>query len=139
MADKITAAVRSANMSRIRSKDTRPELKVRSTLHRLGFRFRVHRKDLPGRPDIVLPRYRTAIFVNGCFWHRHADCREASRPKTNSEFWESKIARTVERDLDNYADLAASGWQVVVLWECELEKATNVTDFVATKLKISRV
>lgn len=86
-------------MSKIKSKDTKPELKVRKVLYKLGYRFRLHCKDLPGKPDIVLPKYRTAIFVNGCFWHRHENCIEASRPKGNSEYWENKLNKNVERDL----------------------------------------
>ncbi len=121
MSDKITKDRRSANMAKIRSKDTKPELKVREILHKLGYRFRLHRKDLPGRPDIVLPKHRTVIFVNGCFWHRHGDCREASRPKSNSEYWETKLKRNVERDTQNYSLLSDLKWKVMVFWECEVE------------------
>lgn len=119
--DKITKERRSWNMSKIKSKDTKPELKVRKILYKLGYRFRLHRKDLPGKPDIVLPKYKTAIFVNGCFWHRHDNCIEASRPKTNSEFWENKITKTVERDLKKHQLLRDDNWKVIVFWECELE------------------
>ena len=96
--DKLTKERRSWNMSKIKSKDTKPELKVRKILYKLGYRFRLHRKDLPGRPDIVLPKHRTVTFVNGCFWHRHDNCIEASRPKSNPEFWENKLTKNVERD-----------------------------------------
>ena len=123
MADKIEKHRRSANMAKIRSKDTTPELKVRRILHKLGYRFRIHRTDLPGKPDIILPKHRVAIFVNGCFWHRHPDCREASRPKTNSQYWETKLNRNVERDVQNHSLLAEDAWKVIVFWECEIEQS----------------
>lgn len=127
--DKLTKERRSWNMSRIKSKDTKPELKVRKILYKLGYRFRLHRKDLPGKPDIVLPKYRTAMFVNGCFWHRHENCIEASRPKSNSEFWENKLNKNVERDLKKYQLLREDNWKVIVFWECELEDSeeTNIS------------
>jgi len=94
---------------------------VRSILHCLGFRFRLHRKDLPGTPDIVLPKYGTVIFVHGCFWHRHPGCKKASMPQTNKEFWERKLARNVERDAEVSEKLTRIGWRVLVVWECELK------------------
>ena len=106
-------------MSRIRGSNTKPELRVRSLLHQLGYRFRLHRKDLPGTPDIVLPKHRTVVFVHGCYWHRHAGCKRASTPTKNREKWERKFARNVERDRRNRSDLEALGWRVVVVWECE--------------------
>jgi DNA mismatch endonuclease (patch repair protein) len=99
--------------------NTTPELKVRSLLHRLGYRFRLHRKDMPGSPDIVLPKHRTAIFVNGCFWHRHANCHNATTPSSHQEYWLPKFSRTIERDRKNQERLRAEGWQVIVVWECE--------------------
>jgi DNA mismatch endonuclease, patch repair protein len=105
-------------MSRIRGKDTKPELRVRSQLHRMGYRFRLHRKDLPGRPDIVLPKYDTVIFVHGCFWHRHKGCRFAYTPKTRVEFWETKFEQNVRRDKRNAAALWRGGWRVLKIWEC---------------------
>lgn len=108
-------------MRLVRSKDTKPEIKVRSLLHRLGFRFRLHRKDLPGNPDIVLPKYFTVIFVHGCFWHRHKGCKEASMPATRQDYWIPKFKRTVERDKRNQKELRRLGWNVIVLWECELK------------------
>ncbi len=119
--DRLSRSRRSWNMSRIRSKDTKPELFVRSTLHRLGYRFRLHKKGLPGRPDIVLKKHNTVIFVHGCFWHRHSNCKEASRPKTNSQFWENKIKRNIERDRNRLKQLKELGWNVVIIWECELK------------------
>ena len=109
-------------MSAIKGRDTKPEILLRKLLHSLGYRFRIQRKDLPGRPDIVLPRYKTAIFVNGCFWHRHEGCKYASTPSTNSGFWEKKFAANVERDARNYAALKALGWHVVIIWECEVKE-----------------
>ena len=105
-------------MSRIRGKDTKPELRVRSQLHRMGYRFRLHRKDLPGRPDIVLPKYDTVIFVHGCFWHRHKGCRFAYTPKTRVAFWETKFEQNVRRDRRNDAALRKRGWRIIRIWEC---------------------
>lgn len=106
-------------MGRVKQKDTKPELVVRSILHCLGYRYRLHRKDLPGTPDITLPKYRTVIFVNGCFWHKH-DCRRGqSVPKTRTEYWVSKIQKNVERDTKAYASLSELGWKILVIWECQ--------------------
>lgn len=107
-------------MSRIRGKDTKPEILVRKGLHARGFRFRLQDRRLPGRPDVVLPKYGVAIMVNGCFWHGHKGCRYATRPKTNEEFWEAKIARNRHRDEVTEAHLEALGWTVITIWECEL-------------------
>ena len=109
-------------MSKIRSKDTKPEKTLRSALHKLGYRFRVHKKDLPGKPDIVLSKYHTVIFVHGCFWHYHSDCREGRIPTTNSAFWTEKISKNVARDLKNQNQLKRDGWHVMTIWECEVEK-----------------
>lgn len=117
--DRIDRERRSWNMSRIGGKDTSPELKVRSLLHRLGFRFRLHRKDLPGTPDIVIPKHHTVVFVHGCFWHRHPNCKFAYTPKTNVQFWEKKFSANVARDTRNEQALKAGGWNVVYVWECE--------------------
>ena len=120
MGDKLNAFQRSHCMSRIRGKDTKPELLVRKGLHARGFRFRLQDRKLPGRPDIVLPKYGVAIMVNGCFWHGHKGCRYATKPKSNIEFWETKIARNKHRDEVTSAHLEALGWTVIVVWECEL-------------------
>lgn len=109
-------------MSRIPSRDTIPEMIVRYFLHHHGFRFRLHVKTLPGHPDIVLPKYRTAIEVRGCFWHRHAGCRRATTPSTNVEFWREKFKRNVERDAITENRLRELGWNLIVVWECELKK-----------------
>ena len=110
---------RSALMSRIKGKDTKPEMGVRHVLFAMGFRYRLHRKDLPGSPDIVFPRQKKAIFVNGCFWHRHAGCRLASTPKTRADFWQTKFDANVARDARNIDALEELGWSVLVLWQCE--------------------
>lgn len=106
-------------MSRVRGRDTKPEMIVRRMLHGMGYRFRLHRRDLPGSPDIVLPSRQIAIFVHGCFWHRHPGCRLASMPRTRTEFWEGKFARNVARDEADVLRLQELGWQVIVIWECE--------------------
>lgn len=118
--DRLTVQHRSWNMSRIRGKNTAPELLVRSILHRLGYRFRLHRRDLPGTPDIALPRYRTVVFVHGCFWHRHPGCRYAYTPKSRLDFWQSKFNGNVARDVHHRAALRKLGWRVATVWECEL-------------------
>lgn len=122
MTDTLTPQKRSWNMSRIRSVDTKPEILLRSLLHRMGFRFRIHRRDLPGRPDIVLPKYRTVILVHGCFWHQHPGCIEAKYPKTNTEYWKAKLDGNVARDRRNQHALRKEGWRVLRYWECQLEK-----------------
>jgi len=118
--DILTPAQRHFNMSRIHGKDTKPELIVRKWLWNHGFRFRLYRKDLPGKPDIVLPKYKAIIFIHGCFWHRH-DCKYTSTPKTNQEFWNKKLNRNVERDKNNIKTLEESGWRVLVIWACEIK------------------
>jgi DNA mismatch endonuclease (patch repair protein) len=108
-------------MSRIQGKNTKPELLLRSLLHRAGYRFRLHVPNLPGKPDIVLPRYRTVIFVHGCFWHRHEGCANATMPKSRTEFWAEKFAKTIERDQQKQRQLEEIGWKVLTVWECELK------------------
>lgn len=120
--DTLTPERRSWNMSRIRSSDTTPERLVRSLLHRMGYRFRLYREDLPGKPDIVLPRHRTVILVHGCYWHRHADCRLAYSPKSNTHFWQAKFRENVSRDLRQFQELTKLGWRVITVWECETTK-----------------
>lgn len=119
MADTLSRDKRSWNMSRIRSGNTKPELTVRSALHVMGYRFRLHRRDLPGRPDIVLPKHNAVIFVHGCFWHRHEGCRYAYNPKSRQEFWQRKFEENVERDRKVARQLAELGWRKLVVWECE--------------------
>lgn len=134
--DRLSETERSANMSRIRSRDTLPELAVRRALHAAGYRFRLHRRDLPGRPDIVLSRYKTVIFVHGCFWHRHKDCGNATSPGTRSEFWQAKFAANEARDERNTRELKAAGWKVVIVWECETERPERLLAVIGERLKL---
>jgi DNA mismatch endonuclease (patch repair protein) len=115
-------------MSGIRSKDTRPEIAVRKLLHRMGYRFRLHRKDLPGRPDITLPRFRTIIFVNGCFWHGHENCPLFRPPKSREEFWRKKIATNKARDMVKNSELQELGWRTTTVWECSLKGRTALKE-----------
>jgi len=121
-------------MSRIRGVDTKPELLVRSLLHRMGYRFRLHRRDLPGRPDIVLPKYRAVVFVHGCFWHRHRGCRYAYVPKSRKDFWKRKFARNVERDREVRHLLRKAGWKILVVWECETVDADGLASRLSSAL-----
>ncbi len=130
MADTLTRAERSALMARIRGTDTKPEVFVRSALHRAGFRFRLHGRTLPGRPDIVLPKHRTVVFVHGCFWHRHG-CALSSEPATRRAFWREKFARNVARDKRTAAALRRAGWRVLTVWECSLRTAARREQAVA--------
>lgn len=119
--DTLTSEKRSWNMSRIRGSNTKPELIIRSMLHRMGYRFRVSDKRLPGKPDIVLPKYKSVIFVNGCFWHRHQDCKYAYTPKSRTDFWNKKFDENIRRDKKNFALLNESGWFIITIWECEIK------------------
>jgi DNA mismatch endonuclease (patch repair protein) len=134
--DRISPERRSQNMSLIKSRDTKPEIQVRSLIHRLGYRFRIHRDDLPGTPDIVLPRYRLAVFVHGCFWHRHQNCKYAYCPKSRIEFWNRKFVANVQRDTIAAKKLKKLGWRVVVIWECQLKSPnrlkTRLSKFLAS-------
>jgi DNA mismatch endonuclease (patch repair protein) len=132
--DTISQAQRSELMSRIRSKDTKPEITVRRILHRLGYRFRLHRGDLPGRPDIVLPRHGKVILVHGCFWHGHT-CRLASKPKSNTGYWSEKILKNKERDARNLNALKIAGWTVLELWECDVRRMDGLEEQLAAFMK----
>ena len=123
MADVHSKKTRSFNMSRIRNKDTSPEILVRKFLFSKGFRYRLNVKELPGKPDLVLKMYNTVIFVNGCFWHGHKDCKYFVIPKSRTEWWKAKIAATKQRDSKNYIQLIQMGWNVIVIWECQLKKS----------------
>lgn len=138
MADKLTKEKRSWNMSQIKGKDTSIEVNVRKALFKDGFRFRKNVKELPGKPDVVLPKYKTVIFINGCYWHRHT-CKESHVPKTNPDFWIAKFNRNVENDLRHYKALEEFGWTVIVVWECEIEKDFEKTIMdIENKLRKSR-
>jgi len=134
--DTLSKEKRSWNMSRIKGKNTRPEIIVRSILHRLGYRFRIHRKDLPGKPDIVLPKYKAVIFVHGCFWHRHKECKFAYNPKSREKFWKNKFKENVARDKKDRLNLEKLGWKVHVIWECEVENVERIEKELSSVLKI---
>ena len=123
MADRLTPEQRHYTMSKIRSVNTKPEIMLRRALWGMGFRYKVNDKTLPGKPDIVLPKYRTVVFVHGCFWHGHKGCISSHIPETNFDFWATKIARNQERDQEVWRQLEAKGWAVIVVWECQLKKA----------------
>jgi DNA mismatch endonuclease, patch repair protein len=118
--------IRSRNMAAIKGRDTGPELTVRKILHRLGYRFRLHRRDLPGTPDIVLPKYQTVIFVHGCFWHRHPGCRFTTYPKTRREFWDKKFSQNLARDKRTEIELTNATWHVLVIWECQTKDTSSL-------------
>ena len=119
---------RSRNMSAIKSKNTKPEIAVRKVLHSMGYRFRLHGKDLPGSPDIILPKYKTVVFVHGCFWHRHENCKYATTPKTREEFWNNKFRSNIERDLEIHEKIKNLNWRSVVIWECETKNMKNLRE-----------
>ena len=129
MADRISYSKRSENMRAIRAKHTSPEKRVRSAAHSLGLRFRLHRKDLPGSPDLLFPSRETALFVHGCFWHRHENCPRTTTPKTNTEYWNRKFRDNIERDRRNRKKLEEDGWKVLVIWECETKTRESVETF----------
>jgi len=126
--DTLTKEKRSWNMSKIRSKNTKPEIAVRSKLHKAGYRFRLHVKGLPGKPDIVLPKYNTIIFINGCFWHRHKGCEYAYKPKTRVDFWNQKLNRNIKRQDEVIKELRDLEWKVLVIWECEVGNEKLIRD-----------
>ena len=132
--DKLSKERRSWNMSNIRSKDTIPEIRIRKALWCMGYRYRLHYKKLPGKPDIVLVKYKIAIFIHGCFWHRHKNCIEASRPKTNSEYWEEKLNKNVERDRKHKNEIKKLGWKVIIVWECNVKNDTDDNIILLNKL-----
>jgi DNA mismatch endonuclease, patch repair protein len=126
VADKLSPERRSENMRRIKSKGMKPELAVRSLVHSLGYRFWLHRRDLPGKPDLVFPKYRKVVFVHGCFWHQHPGCREGRLPSSNRGYWEEKLRRNQERDAKQIEQLKTMGWEVMVIWECEAKNAEEL-------------
>lgn len=125
MTDTVSPEKRSLMMSAVRGKDTQPELRVRKALHAAGFRFRLHCKDLPGRPDVVLSKHKLVVFVHGCFWHGHSECRLAKIPATRPEFWAAKLKRNAQRDRNAINELRARGWRVLVIWQCYLQSEKN--------------
>ncbi|MGE8096360.1 very short patch repair endonuclease [Pseudomonas fluorescens] len=133
--DVVDQATRSRMMAAVRSINTRPELIVRRFLHAHGYRFRIHQKNLPGKPDIVLAKFRVCIFVHGCFWHHHPECRYATSPKTRCEFWNEKFSRNVARDIENVEALKVLGWRVLIIWECQLKKGQDTLDQLLQQLR----
>lgn len=134
MPDVVDKATRSRMMSGIRGKDTQPELAVRRFLHRRGFRYRLHDRRLPGRPDMVLPRYRVVVFVHGCFWHQHPGCRFATTPDTNASFWQHKLSGNQMRDARKSEELQALGWRVITVWECEVGDLSTLPDIIRVEV-----
>jgi DNA mismatch endonuclease, patch repair protein len=134
--DRLTKDRRSWNMSRIRGKDTTPEKVVRSLLHRMGYRFRLHGKKLPGRPDIVLPKHKTVVFVHGCFWHRHRGCRSCTTPTHRRAWWTKKLEGNAARDKFQQRVLRRLGWQTIVVWECQTEKPENLQELCGQLRKV---
>ena len=133
--DRLSQEQRSRNMAAIRGKNTKPELRVRSGVHMAGFRYSLHRHDLPGKPDLVLPKYNTVIFVHGCFWHSHS-CTKGKRPATNVQFWEDKLSKNAKRDQRNQTALAELGWHVFVIWECALDQElSRVLNYLKSRRK----
>jgi DNA mismatch endonuclease (patch repair protein) len=135
MTDSLSTERRSWNMSRIRGKHTGPEMVLRQMLHKRGFRYRIHDSKLRGKPDIILPKYRTVIFVHGCFWHRHKNCRDATVPKTRTRFWLDKLNGNVVRDIRNRRALQRQGWSTLTVWECQLKKPVPIVDRVERRLR----
>ncbi len=135
MTDIVTPERRSAMMARIGSRDTKPELRVRRTAHSLGLRFRLHRRDLPGTPDLVFPKLRVAVFVHGCYWHRHEGCTKAYTPKSRVDFWQAKFRANVERDARAMEKLRAMGWNPVVIWECETVDPGRLAEIIKTRIR----
>lgn len=136
MVDHVPKDRRSWLMSQVRGKDTSPEMSVRQVAHQLGLRFRLHRKDLPGRPDLVFPKHKLCIFVHGCFWHRHQGCKKCSTPKTNAGFWLEKFDRNVLRDRDVTDKLLKLGWNVQIIWECETKDRQYVAELIRSNIKM---
>ena len=139
MADRKSKEMRSANMSAIHSKDTKPELVVRKWLWARGFRYRLSDRRLPGKPDLVMRKYRTCVFINGCFWHGHEDCPQFRMPKTNTEFWERKISRNKERDRKVQRELALMGWHCITIWECELKPRRREQTLISLEFTLNKI
>ena len=128
MTDTVSPEVRSRIMAQVKSKGMKPEMQVRRLLHGLGYRYRLHRKDLPGRPDLVFPSRRKVVFVNGCFWHKHSGCPRVRIPATNRDYWQSKLERNRARDERNITLLQENGWKVITVWECQLRDSKTIAD-----------
>lgn len=127
MADIVSSSKRAEMMSSVKQRHTKPEIAVRKILHSLGFRFRLHRKDLPGSPDIVLPKFRTVIFVHGCFWHQHKNCSKSRRPSSNQDYWNTKLDENISRDERKEKELSKLGWRIITIWQCEIRDLKTLT------------
>ena len=138
MTDRISRENRSRIMSRIKGRDTKPEIRIRRLVHGLGYRYRLYRRDLPGTPDLVFPGRRKIIFVHGCFWHQH-DCPRGSRPSSNKRFWKAKLRKNVERDNKNISALIAAGWSILIIWECEIKSLTALSARITSFLEQPRL
>lgn len=138
MVDRVSSRKRSDIMRAVRGKNTKPELIVRSVAHHLGLRFKLHDSKLPGQPDLVFPRWETVLFVHGCFWHRHKGCAKATTPKSNIEFWEAKFSANQARDHLNIRDLKASGWRVLVIWQCQTKSNDEVAKFLVRNFSLDQ-
>ncbi len=134
MTDIVSKSQRSRNMGLIKSQNTKPEIVVRKTLYKLGYRYRLQVKDLPGKPDIVIRRLKTAIFVNGCFWHQHENCNRASIPKSNVNYWIKKLDGNKQRDINSYRSLEELGWKIVIIWECETKDVEKLKNLVKERI-----
>lgn len=139
MVDTVSKSIRSRIMSRVKQRHTRPELVVRSLLHRLGYRFRLHRKDLPGSPDIILPKFRTAIFVHGCFWHQHKNCNKSRRPSSNQGYWNAKLDENISRDMRKERELSKRGWRVATVWQCEIRNLESLSKKIKKLLTLNEL
>jgi DNA mismatch endonuclease, patch repair protein len=137
--DKVTPEQRSKNMAAVKNKNTTPEMRVRRALHSMGYRFRLHRKDLPGCPDIVLPKYRWCIFVHGCFWHQHTGCKRATLPETRKEFWENKFGKNKKRDEFAVDELKRLGWKTIIIWECETKNKGILFKIISERLQLNEL
>ncbi len=140
LADHVSKEKRSENMSRIHGKNTKPELLVRHSLHKRGLRYLLHNENLPGKPDMTFPKYHTVLFVHGCFWHQHPNCKKASKPKSNSDYWREKFLRNKKRDEEVVNILESEGWKVIIIWECEIPNsfADSYWEFLAGKIRNHR-
>ena len=137
--DKLTKEKRSQNMAQIRSKDTEPEIKVRKTLAELGWKYRLHSRNLPGQPDVIISKIKTAIFINGCFWHQHKGCKRCTVPKSNIKYWSKKLERNIQKQKQNIKDLERLGWETSVIWECQTKDKNTLNKILRRAFEKTRI